>query len=156
MAIRNIRKDGDEILRKKCKEVEVINDKTQILLQDMADTLYKADGVGLAAPQVGVLKRVVVIDVGEGLIELVNPVFRSQSGQQVTVEGCLSIPGIWGELNRPSHVVVEALNGKGEKITVEGEGLLATALCHEIDHLDGILFKDKVVRFLDKDELKSK
>lgn len=154
MAIRNIRKDGDEILRKRSKEVETINEKILILLQDMADTLYKADGVGLAAPQVGVLKRVVVIDVGEGLIELVNPVIKSQSGQQCMAEGCLSVPGIWGEVNRPTHVVVEALNSKGEKIIIEGEGLLAIALCHEIDHLDGILFKDKVVRFLTKDDLK--
>ncbi len=154
MAIRNIRKDGDEILRKRSKEVETINEKILILLQDMADTLYKADGVGLAAPQVGVLKRVVVIDVGEGLIELVNPVIKSQSGQQCMAEGCLSVPGIWGEVNRPTHVVVEALNSKGEKIVIEGEGLLAIALCHEIDHLDGILFKDKVVRFLTKDDLK--
>lgn len=154
MAIRNIRKDGDEILRKRSKEVETINEKILILLQDMADTLYKADGVGLAAPQVGVLKRVVVIDVGEGLIELINPVIKSQSGQQCMAEGCLSVPGIWGEVNRPTHVVVEALNSKGEKIVIEGEGLLAIALCHEIDHLDGILFKDKVVRFLTKDDLK--
>ncbi len=154
MAIRNIRKDGDEILRKKSKEVDAINDKIRILLQDMADTLYKAEGVGLAAPQVGVLKRVVVIDVGEGLLELVNPVFRSQSGQQVTTEGCLSVPGVWGELNRPSHVVVEAHNGKGEKVVIEGEGLLATALCHELDHLEGILFKDKAIRILDPEDLK--
>lgn len=154
MAIRNIRKDGDEILRKKSKEVDVINEKIRILLKDMADTLYKANGVGLAAPQVGVLKRVVVIDAGEGLLELVNPVLKSQSGQQCVVEGCLSVPGVWGEVNRPSHVVAEALNSAGEKIVIEGEGLLAQALCHEIEHLDGILFKDKVIRFLDKDELK--
>ena len=154
MAIRNIRKDGDEILRKRSKEVDEINDKIQILLKDMADTLCKADGVGLAAPQVGVLKRVVVIDVGEGLIELINPVFKSQSGQQCMAEGCLSVPGVWGEVNRPSHVVVEALDGKGNKRLIEGEGLLAVALCHEIDHLDGILFKDKVIRFLDKDDFK--
>jgi peptide deformylase len=154
MAIRNIRKDGDEILRKKSKEVDAINDKIRILLQDMADTLYKADGVGLAAPQVGVLKRVVVIDVGEGLLELVNPIFKSQSGQQTTTEGCLSVPGVWGELSRPSHVIVEAFNGKGEKVTIEGEGLLATALCHELDHLDGILFKDKAIRILDPEDLK--
>ena len=154
MAIRNIRKDGDEILRKKSKEVDLVNDKIRILLQDMADTLYKADGVGLAAPQVGVLKRVVVIDVGEGLLELVNPVFKSQSGQQTTTEGCLSIPGVYGELSRPSHVIVEAVTGKGEKVVIEGEGLLATALCHELDHLDGILFKDKAIRILDPEDLK--
>ena len=156
MAIRNIRKDGDPVLRKKSREVDEINDKIRILLKDMADTLYKADGVGLAAPQVGVLKRIVVINVGEGLIELINPVVKSRSGHQFTAEGCLSIPGIWGEVDRPSHVVVEAFNGKGEKIEVEGRELLAVALCHEIDHLDGILFKDKAIRFLDKDEMKEK
>jgi len=154
MALRNIRKDGDEVLRKRSREVDVVNEKIHMLLQDMADTLYKADGVGLAAPQVGVLKRVVVIDVGEGLLELINPVIKSQSGQQCMAEGCLSVPGIWGEVNRPTHVVVEALDAKGKKKVIEGEGLLAIALCHEIDHLEGILFKDKVVRFLDKDELK--
>lgn len=154
MAIRNIRTDGDEILRKKSRKVIEINDKIRILLKDMADTLYKAEGAGLAAPQVGILKRVVVIDIGEGLIELINPVLISQSGQQCVVEGCLSIPGVWGEVNRPSHVVVEALDPNGEKKTIEGEGFLAQALCHEIEHLDGILFKDKAVRFLDKDELK--
>ncbi|HEX2946553.1 MAG TPA: peptide deformylase [Clostridia bacterium] len=154
MAIRNIRKDGDEILRKKCREVDAVTDKIRVLLKDMADTLYKADGVGLAAPQVGVLKRVVVIDAGDGLIELVNPVIVSQSGEQLVPEGCLSIPGVWGEVKRPASVAVEALNGNGEKFRIEGEGLLAQALSHEIDHLDGILFKDKVIRFLDKDELK--
>lgn len=154
MAIRNIRKEGDEILRKKCREVDAVTDKIRILLKDMADTLYKADGVGLAAPQVGVLKRIVVIDAGEGLIELVNPVIVSQSGQQLVPEGCLSVPGVWGEVNRPSFVAVEALDGNGDKFRIEGEGLLAQALSHEIDHLDGILFRDKVVRYLDKDELK--
>lgn len=153
MAIRNIRKDGDEILRKKSREVDQITPKIRMLLKDMVDTLYKADGAGLAAPQVGVLKRVVVVDVGTGLYQLINPVLKSQSGEQCVAEGCLSVPGIWGEVNRPNHVVVEALNPEGEKIVVEGEGLLAQALCHEIDHLDGILFKDKVIRFLDQDEI---
>lgn len=154
MAIRNIRKDGDEILRKRSREVEEINDKILTLLKDMADTMYAADGAGLAAPQVGVLKRIVVIDIGDGLVELINPVIRSQSGRQTTIEGCLSIPGLWGEVERPSHVVVEALNPKGEKIVIEAEGFMTQALCHEIDHLDGILFKDKVTRILDKEELK--
>jgi peptide deformylase len=154
MAIRNIRKDGDEILRKKSREVDAITEKIRMLLDDMADTMYNANGAGLAAPQVGILKRLVVIDVGEGLIKLVNPVVKSRSGQQRVVEGCLSVPGIWGEVDRPQHVSVEALNPDGEKITLEGEGILAQALCHEIDHLDGILFKDKAVRFLDKEEIK--
>ncbi len=154
MAIRNIRKDGDEILRKKSREVDEINDKIHILLRDMVDTLNKANGVGLAAPQVGVLKRIIIIDAGEGLLQLINPVLKTESGQQCVPEGCLSVPGVWGEVNRPTHVVVEALDPEGKKIVIEGEGLLAQALCHEIDHLDGILFKDKVVRFLDEDELK--
>ncbi|MCX7711932.1 MAG: peptide deformylase [Clostridia bacterium] len=153
MAIRNIRKDGDEVLRKISKEVDVINDKVVSLLEDMADTMYKAEGVGLAAPQIGILKRLIVIDVGEGLIELINPKIVSESGEQIEVEGCLSIPGVLGEVKRPAKVTVEALNSKGEKIVVEGEELLARALCHEIDHLNGILFKDKVIRFIDQDEL---
>jgi peptide deformylase len=153
MAIRNIRTDGDEVLRKASKEVTEINDKIRTLLKDMADTMYKADGVGLAAPQIGILKRVVVIDVGEGLLELVNPKIVSQSGEQLEVEGCLSIPGVMGEVKRPEKVTVEAQNGNGEKIVIEGTELLARALCHEIDHLDGILFKDKVVRYLSKEEI---
>ncbi len=154
MAIRNIRIDGDEVLRKKCREVDEINDKLLTLLKDMADTMYNADGAGLAAPQVGILKRVAVIDIGEGLVELINPVIRSQSGKQTTVEGCLSIPNFWGEVERPSHVVVEALNPKGEKIRIESDGFMSQALCHEIDHLDGILFKDKVTRVLSKEDLR--
>lgn len=156
MAIRNIRKDGDEVLRKICKEVDVINDKTRQLIKDMVDTLYRADGVGLAAPQVGILKRIVVIDAGDGLLELINPSIVSQSGEQSYIEGCLSIPGVYGELLRPAKVVVEALNPNGEKIRVEGEGLRAVVLCHELDHLDGILFKDKAIRILDKEELERK
>lgn len=154
MAIRNIRKDGDEILRKRSREVDSITEKIRMLLDDMADTMYRANGAGLAAPQVGILKRLVVIDVGEGLIKLVNPAVKNHSGQQRVVEGCLSVPGIWGEVDRPQHVLVEALNPDGKKITLEGEGILAQALCHEIDHLNGILFKDKAVRFLDKEEIK--
>lgn len=155
MAIRFIREDGDEVLRKKSKEVEVIDDRIKTLLSDMAETMYVANGVGLAAPQVGVLKRVVVIDVGEGLLELINPVIVNQDGEQVDVEGCLSIPGVAGEVKRPAKVLVEALNPDGEKITVEGQELLAVALCHEIDHLDGVLFTDKVVRFIDRNEMKN-
>lgn len=156
MAIRNIRKDGDDILRKRSKEVDAINNKIHLLIKDMEETLREADGVGLAAPQVGILKRIAVIDIGEGIIELINPVIKSQTGEQCMVEGCLSIPGIWGEVHRPERVVVEALDSGGKKRVIEGEGLLAVALCHEIDHLDGILFKDKVVRYIDKDELNRK
>lgn len=153
MAIRNIRKDGDEVLRKRAKEVEAINDKIITLLKDMADTMYNANGVGLAGPQVGILKRVVVIDVGEGLIELINPKIISQSGEQIEIEGCLSLPNVFGEVKRPEKVKVEALNPKGERVVIEGKDLLAVALCHEIDHLDGILFKDKVIRFVEPEEL---
>lgn len=156
MALRNIRKEDDEVLRKISKAVSVIDDKILTLLKDMAETMYDADGVGLAAPQVGILKRVVVIDVGNGLLELINPEIVKEEGEQLYCEGCLSIPGILGEVKRPAKVVVEALNPKGEKITVEGTELLAVALCHEIDHLNGILFKDKAIRFIDKEELDKK
>jgi len=155
MAIRNIRLDGDEVLRKVSKEVDVIDDKLLTLIKDMAETMYKVDGVGLAAPQVGILKRVVVIDVGDGLLELINPKIIEQSGEQIEVEGCLSVPGVMGEVKRPAKVVVEALNPKGEKVVVNGTGLLAVALCHEIDHLDGILFTDKVIRIIENDDKES-
>lgn len=153
MAIRNIRKDGDEILRKKAREVDIINDRLIELLKDMADTMYSADGVGLAAPQVGILKRVAVVDAGNGLIELINPVIKERIGEQTYIEGCLSVPELYGEVKRPEKVIVETLDRNGAKIQVEGEGLQAVALCHEIDHLDGILFKDKAIRLLDKEEL---
>lgn len=152
MAIREIRKKGDEILRKKSKPVREINDRINELIDDMLDTMYDADGVGLAAPQVGVLKRICVIDVGEGPIVLINPEKVEESKEQVqAVEGCLSIPGVYGEVKRPVRVVVKALDRKGEPFTVEGTGMLARALCHEIDHLDGILFEDKVIRYVDID-----
>ncbi|NFN87604.1 peptide deformylase [Clostridium sporogenes] len=145
MAIRNIRKYGDDLLRKKSRKIEKIDDRILTLLEDMAETMYSADGVGLAAPQVGILKRVVVIDVGEGLIKLINPEIIETEGTETDVEGCLSVPGEQGEVERPYKVKVKALNEKGEEIVLEGEGLLARAFCHEIDHLDGILFVDKVI-----------
>jgi len=135
----------DDVLRKESKPVEKIDERILQLLDDMAETMRHADGVGLAAPQVGILRRVVVIDVGEGLIELINPEILETSGQQQGAEGCLSIPGVRGEVIRPEKVRVKALNRKGEPIEITGTGLLARALCHEIDHLDGILFIDKVV-----------
>lgn len=135
----------DDVLRKESKPVEKIDERILQLLDDMAETMRHADGVGLAAPQVGILRRVVVIDVGEGLIELINPEIIETSGQQQGAEGCLSIPGVRGEVIRPEKVRVKALNRKGEPIEITGTGLLARALCHEIDHLDGILFIDKVV-----------
>ena len=144
MALRKIRLSTDEVLRKKSKEVVEINQKIIELLDDMADTMYEANGVGLAAPQVGVLRRVIVIDIGEGLIELINPVIIETAGEQLGEEGCLSVPGKVGEVRRPNYCKVEALNRDGEKIVVEGEELMARALCHEIDHLDGTLYIDKV------------
>ena len=153
MAIRIVRKEGDEVLRKKAKPVEEINDKITVLLKDMVETMYKYDGVGLAAPQIGVLKRIVVIDAGEKLYELINPVIIDKSGEQNYIEGCLSIPGVYGEVIRPAKVKVEAMDANGSPVTVEGEGMLAVVLCHEIDHLDGILYKDKAIRMMTKEEL---
>ena len=144
MAIRNIRKDNDEILRKISKKVEVIDDRILTLLDDMKDTMYKAEGVGLAAPQVGVLRRVAVVDVGEGLIELINPVIVYEGGEQIDEEGCLSLPGKSGCVRRPETVIVRAMNRKGETFELKGSGFLARAICHEIDHLNGILFTDKL------------
>jgi len=153
MALRNIRKLGDDILRKKCRPVETIDERIITLLDDMAETMYNANGVGLAAPQIGILKRIVVIDVGEGLIELINPEITSFEGNEKEPEGCLSVPGKCGYVLRPKKVTVTALNRDGEKIIVEGEDLLARALCHELDHLDGIVFVDKVIEYIDPEEL---
>lgn len=144
MATRLVRTSEEEILRKKCKPIGEINDRILTLLDDMAETMYAANGVGLAAPQVGVLRRAVVIDVGEGLIELINPVILEQSGAQSGKEGCLSVPGKQGEVTRPDHVRVEATDRDGDRFVMEGDGLLARAFCHEIDHLDGILYTDLV------------
>lgn len=151
MALRNIRKLGDELLRKRSREVDGVNQRILTLLDDMVETMNSADGVGLAAPQVGILKRVVVIDVGEGVIKLINPEIIEAEGSQYDVEGCLSVPGEQGEVERPNKVKVKGLNENGEEITIQGEGLLARALCHEIDHLDGILFVDKATK-LEKEE----
>lgn len=153
MAIRNILTVGDETLRKKSRPVTVFDEKLAQLLDDLAETLHKAQGAGLAAPQVGVLRRVVVVDVGEGVIELVNPEIIKKRGTQEVVEGCLSIPGQWGIHRRPAFVTVRAQDRTGKTFTVSGERLLAQALCHEIDHLEGILFTDDVVRMVSPEEL---
>jgi peptide deformylase len=145
VALRNIRINSDEILRKKSKKVEIVNDRIKILIKDMFETMYNAEGIGLAAPQVGVLKRVIVIDIGEGPISLINPEILSQEGSCIDVEGCLSIPNEQGEVERPEKVKVKGLNENGKEIIIDGEALLARALCHEIDHLDGVLFIDKVI-----------
>ena len=150
MAIRNIVKDGDPILKKRCRPVEKFDNKLATLLDDMAETMHKANGVGLAAPQVGILKRCAVIDIGEGRIELVNPKIIKEEGSQTGTEGCLSVPGEWGEVERPQKVTVEAFDRHGKKFTITGEDLLARAFCHELDHLDGKLFLDKVIRFIEE------
>ena len=144
MAIRKIRELGDEVLTKPCKEVTKMTLRTKILINDMLDTMYEAMGVGLAAPQVGILKRIVTIDIGEGPIVLINPEILETSGEQTGEEGCLSVPGKAGLVTRPNYVKVKALNEDMEEIVLEGEELLARALCHEIDHLDGKMYVDLV------------
>ena len=145
MATRKIRIDGDSILRKICKPVKEMTPRLSQLIDDMFDTMYEADGVGLAAPQVGILKRIVVIDVtGEDPILLINPVILSTDGEQTGYEGCLSVPGKTGVVTRPNHVKVKAYNADMEEFTLEGEELLARAICHELDHLDGKLYVDCV------------
>ena len=154
MATRKIVEIGDEKLRKHCKPVEKFDLRLKMLLKDMAETMYKNNGAGLAAPQVGILKRVCVVDVGDQLYELVNPVIVSAEGEQTGPEGCLSIPERAGVVTRPMKVVIKAQNAKGDPIEVTGEGFLARALCHEIDHLDGVLYVDIMEReiFQDDDE----
>ena len=158
MAKRNIVKNGDEVLRKKCRDVTVFDDKLWILLDDMYETMQAAQGVGLAAPQVGILRRVVVIDVGDehGKIELVNPVITMMKGKQRELEGCLSVPDLWGYVERPAKVRVKAQNRYGKEFEIEGTELLAVALCHEIDHLSGVIFLDKADEVLNSDQLEER
>lgn len=144
MALRTIRILGDEILTKKCKEVKTMTPRTQELIADMLDTMYEANGVGLAAPQVGVLRRIVVIDVGEGPIVMVNPVIVESSGEQTGDEGCLSLPGKAGQVTRPNYVKARYFDENMEEYEIEGEELLARAICHELDHLDGHMYVEKV------------
>lgn len=148
MAIRNIREYGDKVLNKISKDVKELDKKTKVLIEDMIDTMYYAGGVGLAAPQVGVLKRIIVIDVseeGNNPIVLINPEILETEGEQTGEEGCLSIPGKVGTVTRPNYVKVKAFNENMEEITVEGTELMARALCHEIDHLNGILYPEKAI-----------
>ena len=154
MAIREIRKDGDEILMKNCREVTEFDEKLHTLLDDMAETMEKANGVGLAAPQVGVLLRAVVIETEPGQVwELINPEIIAHEGTQNELEGCLSLPGQWGITERPEKVTVRAMDRNGEIYEVSGEGLMARALCHELDHLDGVLYIDKMdYEIFDEDE----
>ena len=145
MAIRNIREIGDPVLNKKCKEVNELIDRTRELIDDMFETMYDADGVGLAAPQVGILKRIVVIDVtGENPILLINPVIMETSGEQRGYEGCLSVPGKNGIVTRPNYVKVKAYNEEMKPFELEGTELLARAICHELEHLDGHLYVERV------------
>jgi peptide deformylase len=143
MALRNIVKEGDEVLRKKCRPVGEITDRIKVLVDDMIETMHEAEGVGLAAPQVGVMRRIFVVDIGEGPIVLINPEIVETSGEQDGDEGCLSVPGKAGSVKRPNYVKIKGLNREGEEVTYEGTELLARAFCHENDHLDGILYIDK-------------
>ena len=152
MAIRNIVKEGDPVLTKVCRPVEKFDDKLATLIDDMYETMLDGNGVGLAGPQVGILRRVFVIDIGEGKIEFVNPKIVKTKGVQESSEGCLSCPGEFGITKRPMYVTAIAQNRYGDQFTIHAEGLLAKAICHENDHLDGILFKEHVIRPLAPDE----
>ena len=156
MAKRNIVKFGDELLRKKCREVTAFDDRLWVLLDDMYETMKAANGVGLAAPQVGILKRAVVIDIGDGKIELINPVITSAKGKQRDKEGCLSAPDVWGYVERPMKVKITAMNRYGKEIKVYGKDLLARAMCHEIDHLNGIIFTDLADEMIEDEEEKGR
>ncbi len=146
MAIRNIVKIGDEILHKVCRTQLNFDEKLATILDDMQETMYAAEGVGLAAPQIGILRRYCIVDVGDGLVELINPVIIEESGVQTEVEGCLSLPGESGVTKRPMKVTVRAQDRFGNTFTVCGEGLKARAFCHEIDHLNGIIYKERLIR----------
>ena len=156
MAQRQIRDGGDDLLRKKSRTVDVVDDKIRQLIDDMYDTLKVSnDGIGIAAPQVGVLKRVIVIDLGEEgnghIYKLINPVITKKKGEQICREGCLSVPGVLGDVIRPKEVTVEALDENGKKVVIKAKDLLAIVLSHEIDHLDGVLFIDKATELCDAD-----
>lgn len=151
MAIREIVTEPNDILHKKTRLVENFDEKLHILLDDMLETLYKMDGAGLAAPQIGILRRICVIDIGDGPIELVNPEIIKKWGKQNETEGCLSCPGVWGVTDRPKKVKVKAFDRYGKEFQIVGEDLLCRALCHEIDHLDGVLFTDHVISYIKED-----
>ena len=151
MALRNIVKDGDPILRKKCRPVTDFNERLHMLLEDMKDTLIYANGAGLAAPQVGIMRRIAIVSVDDDYFELINPEIIKTEGEETSPEGCLSIPGVCGTVSRPYKVTVKAQDRFGKEFTAKGEGLLARAFCHEIDHLDGILFKDKIIEYYEED-----
>ena len=154
MALRNIVTEGDPILLKKCRPVEKFDQRLWDLLDDIVETLADSGGVGLAAPQVGVMRRICVIDVGDGPMEFINPEIIASEGEQEVQEGCLSCPGEFGIIKRPAHVKARFQDREGNTLEMEGDDLLAQAMCHEFDHLDGILFKTKVERMLTEEELK--
>jgi len=153
MALRNIVLEGDEILRKRAREVTDINERIHMILDDMLETMREQDGVGLAAPQVGILKRILIVEIDGQVIELINPEILETEGVQAEDEGCLSIPGMIGTVERPEYIKIKGLNREGQEVTYEGTGLLSVALSHEYDHLDGILYTDKAtnVREADRD-----
>ena len=153
MALRTIRKEGDPILRKTSREIPEITPRIKELAQDMIETMHDAEGAGLAAPQVGVLRRMVVIDVGEGPLVMINPEIQHEEGETIEAEGCLSIPGFAGTVRRPRKLTVSYLNLEGENASLEAEDFFAKAVCHEIDHLNGILFRDLVVEEIDLTEV---
>ena len=153
MAIRNIVKVGDDILNKKCRPVTDFNDRLFTLLEDMHDTLTDAHGAGLAAPQVGILRRVVIVDTGDGILELINPTMVETSGEQVGAEGCLSVPGKYGLVKRPYYAKVRAQDRNGDWFEAEAEELIARCFCHELDHLDGVVYTQVMDHFLTDEEL---
>ncbi|MBE7048365.1 MAG: peptide deformylase [Ruminococcaceae bacterium] len=155
MALRNVltTEVDDASLRQKSREITVIDDKILTLAEDMKETLYAQNGVGLAAPQVGVLKRLILVDIGEGLITLANPVIVYQKGSQKEMEGCLSVPGVWGIVERPEHVIVRGMTLEGKMTEIDAKGLLAIAFCHEIDHLNGTLYTDKVIEYVNPEHV---
>lgn len=154
MAILNILEDGEPTLRKVCRPVTEITPRIIRLLDDMKETLIEANGAGLAAPQVGILRRIAICDTDDGMVELINPEIIETEGEQQELEGCLSVPGVWGITSRPAKVTVRALNRFGEEFTVTGTELDARCFCHELDHLDGVLFTDNAVHILTPEEVK--
>ena len=153
MAIRRVVKNGDPLLRKRAREIIEINERIIGIIEDMTETLYKENGIGIAAPQIGILKRIVVIDNGDGPIELINPVILSSEGVQEGTEGCLSVPGQFGLVKRPAYVRIKALDRNGKRVELLGDGMLARAFCHEIDHLEGKLFIDIATEMYSQEEI---
>lgn len=147
MALRNIVTEGDEILKKKAREVSEVNDRIRLILDDMLETMREYDGVGLAAPQVGILRRMFIVELEDKVYELINPEFLEQKGSIIEEEACLSLPGMVGTVERPAFVRIKGMDRHGHSVEYEGEGLLAKAFCHEYDHLEGILFKDRAIKY---------